>query len=344
MTETTMDKGGGFRLGNPVAAYLRAFWLERPYENNTGLWIRRVRGIIAPIALLIGLALWLGGGSLYMLAIGAWAAVTIMTPVHGFLIFYSVFTIYPISRVFTVSMRDVLLQTNLDIIPADATFNNYVDLFTKEDFTVWLWNSLLITITVSIIGVVVAATSAYAFSRWRFPGRAVGLLILLSTQMIPAGMLLIPIFIIVARLNLTDNLLGLSLAYVTTAVPLSVWILRGYYDTIPFDLEEAAMVDGAGRLSTFWRIILPLSTPALAVIFLFNFLNAWSDWQVANVILKSDDMRTWPLGLNDFIGNFQTQWGLYAAASVIITVPVVLMFLYSSKYLISGLTLGSVKG
>jgi arabinogalactan oligomer/maltooligosaccharide transport system permease protein len=127
-------------------------------------------------------------------------------------------------------------------------------------------------------------------------------------------------------------------------VPFSIWILKGYYDTIPLDLEEAALIDGASRMSAFWRIILPLSSPALAVIFLFNFLNAWNDWQVANVILKREDLQTWPLGLNTFIGNFQTQWGLYAAGSVIITIPVVMLFLYSSRYLISGLTLGSVKG
>ncbi|MBN1678719.1 MAG: ABC transporter permease subunit [Anaerolineae bacterium] len=282
---------------------------------------------------------------MYLLG-GAWLALTAWHPTHGFLVFYCVFTAYPVSRVVTVSLRETqnLLSTSLAVIPPDATFDTFEQLFTEEDFTIWLWNSFMITITVSIIGVIVAATSAYAFSRWRFPGRAAGLLILLSTQMIPAGMLLIPIFIIVSRLGLQNNLLGLSLAYITTAVPLSVWILRGYYDTIPLDLEEAAMVDGATRLSAFWRIILPLSTPALAVIFLFNFLNAWSDWQVANVILKADELRTWPLGLNDYIGNFQTQWGLYAGASVVITIPVVLLFLYSSKYLISGLTLGSVKG
>jgi len=281
----------------------------------------------------------------YTLA-GIWIGVMLLWPDHGFLWLYCLLTIYPISRVITISLKPTqsLTITSLALIPKNATLDNYRELFTDQPFTIWVWNSFLITITVSIIGVMIAATSAYAFSRWRFPGRSLGLLILLSTQMIPAGMLLIPIFIIVARLGLQNNLMGLALAYVTTAVPLSVWILRGYYDTIPFDLEEAAMVDGSDRMSTFWRIILPLSTPALAVIFLFNFLNAWSDWQVANIILKANDMKTWPLGINTYINNLTTQWGLYAAASVLITVPVVILFLYSSKYLISGLTLGSVKG
>lgn len=327
--------------------YRQRYLDERPYEAPSALWLRRIRGGLIPIVLLAGVLLMLMQGMNVLYLLGAiWLAILIAYPDHGFLIFYSIITIYPVSRVVTVSLRptQTLLSSSLAVIPENASLENYTNLFTEQNFTLWIWNSALITIVVSIIGVIVAATSAYAFSRWRFPGRSPALLILLSTQMIPAGMLLIPIFIIVSRLGLQNNLLGLALAYITTAIPLSIWILRGYYDTIPYDLEEAAMVDGASRLEAFWRIVLPLSTPALAVIFLFNFLNAWSEYQVANVILKADDIRTWPLGLNDFVGNFQTQWGLYAAASVLITIPVVALFLYSSKYLISGLTLGSVKG
>lgn len=334
-------------MAEMIGNWQQKYWDPRPYEDSFYLWLRRLRTVVAPLALLIGIVLMLVNDLNILYLLGAlWVTITVIWPAHGLLIAYSLFTIYPISRVVTVSLRSTqnLLSTSLAVLPPNATFDNYLNLFTDTNFSLWLWNSFIITVTVAVIGVIVSATSAYAFSRWRFPGRSAGLLILLSTQMIPAGMLLIPIFIIVARLGLQDNLLGLSLAYITTAVPLSVWILRGYYDTIPFDLEEAAMVDGATRMAAFWRIILPLSTPALAVIFLFNFLNAWNEWQVANVILKADDMKTWPLGLNDFVGNFQTQWGLYAAASVLITLPVVALFLYSSKYLISGLTLGSVKG
>lgn len=330
-----------------VETYQRRFIDERPYETPTALWLRRIRGIAIPLVLALSVILMIVQDmNIIYLLIGVWLAILFAHPTHGFLILYCVITVYPVSRVVTVSLRptQTLLSSSLALIPENASLENYRNLFTEQNFTLWIWNSFLITIVVSVIGVIVAATSAYAFSRWRFPGRSPALLILLSTQMIPAGMLLIPIFIIVSRLGLQNNLLGLALAYITTAIPLSIWILRGYYDTIPYDLEEAAMVDGAGRLEAFWRIVLPLSTPALAVIFLFNFLNAWSEYQVANVILKSDEMRTWPLGLNDFVGNFQTQWGLYAAASVLITIPVVALFLYSSKYLISGLTLGSVKG
>lgn len=277
--------------------------------------------------------------------LGAFVALCFWRPSHGFLVFYALISIYPILRVLSISLRPSasLLSRSLDVIPDGATLTSYAELFTDDNFLLWLWNSLSITATVSIIGVAIAATSAYAFSRWRFPGRRPGLVFLLTTQMIPAGMLLIPLYVIVSQLNLINSLVGLMLAYTTTAVPFSIWILKGYYDTIPPDLEEAAMVDGCNRVEAFWRIILPLSTPALTIIFLFNFLAAWSEYQVANVILKDQRVYTWVLGFNDFIGQFQTDWGKYAAGSILVTVPIVLLFMWQSKYLISGLTLGSVK-
>jgi arabinogalactan oligomer/maltooligosaccharide transport system permease protein len=330
-----------------VQEWSKNYWKERGFEAPSSLWLRRLRLIGAGVAIIGGIAMMLATGLNWFWAVGGlWLAITLLYPIHGFLLFYCLITVYPISRAVTVSLRpgQNLLSTSLDLIPQGATFNNFEKLFTEHNFGLWVWNSLLITVTVSMVGVIISSTSAYAFSRWSFPGRNIGLIVLLSTQMIPAGMLLIPIFILVSRLNLQNNVLGLALAYVTTAVPLSIWMLRGYYDTIPFDLEEAAMVDGATRMSAFWRVILPLSTPALAVVFLFNFLAAWAEWPVANVILKADDKQTWPLGLYTLIGQFQTNWGVYAAGSVLITIPVVILFLYSSRFLISGLTLGSVKG
>jgi arabinogalactan oligomer/maltooligosaccharide transport system permease protein len=322
------------------------FWETRSYEGPSSLWFRRGRAFAAIAILVIGTLLAIANTNLLFFFVAIWLAIFATYPTHGFLIFYCVITIFPISRAVTVSLRPAqnLLSTSLAVIPDGATFDSFRRLFTEQDFALWVWNSLVITVTVSLLGVVIASTSAYAFSRWKFPGRSFGLILLLSTQMIPAGMLLIPIFIIVSKLDLTNNVLGLALAYTTTTIPLSIWILRGYYDTIPFDLEEAAMVDGATRMAAFFRVILPLSTPALAVIFLFNFLAAWNEYMVANVILKADALQTWPLGLNTLIGQFQTQWGTYAAGSVIITIPVVILFLYSSRWLVGGLTVGSVKG
>lgn len=316
------------------------------------------------------------------LLLAAFIALAIVKPTHAFLIAYSIFSVYIVFRVFTISMRTSggLLSRDLGLIPripitetincsfvdadtdltyfvgyitafSDSQYNyvmcpvNYVQLFIEESFMSWIWNTGIITVTVSLVGLVIAATSAYAFSRWAFPGRRPFLVFLLTTQMIPAGMLLIPIYVIVTQLRLQGNLIGLMLAYITTTVPFSIWVLKGYYDTIPPDLEEAAMVDGCNRLDAFWRVIIPLSTPALSIVFLFNFLGAWSEYIVANIIIgQVPEWQTWSLGFNDLIGTFNTDWGKYAAGSILVTVPIVLLFMSQSKYLIGGLTVGGVKG
>ncbi len=266
--------------------------------------------------------------------------------IHLFLILACIVAVYPLIRVFTLSIGPISksLVDPFVIIPKDASPINYINLFANKDFIQWVLNSLAITISVALIGLALSATGAYAFSRWKFPGRAFGLVFLLTSQAIPAGMLLIPIYLMLARMGLVNSYRGLVLAYSVTAVPFSIWILKGYYDTVPYDLEEAALIDGCTRLETFWRIILPLSTPALAVVFLNNFMAAWSEFIVAYRILTKPELLTWPLGLNALQGQFQTEWGMYAAGSLMITIPVLALFLYSSKWLVSGLTLGSVKG
>ncbi|MGC8786273.1 MAG: sugar ABC transporter permease [Anaerolineae bacterium] len=273
--------------------------------------------------------------------------------IHLILIGACIIAVYPVVRIFTISIRpgDRLLSTDLRIIPKDATLNSYrLVLFgdpvtkRKSDFFLWLWNSLVITLTTATIGVILSASAAYAFSRFRFPGRGPGLIFLLTTQMIPAGMLLLPLYIMLTRLKLINNYLGLVIAYSVTSVPFSIWILKGYFDTIPLDLEEAALIDGTSRLGAFYRIILPLSTPSLAIAFLFNFMSGWSEYLVARVVLQKANMYTWPLGLWTFAGQFTLAAGRFAAASIMIAIPAMALFLYSSKWLVSGLTLGGVKG
>lgn len=267
--------------------------------------------------------------------------------IHVVLIMACVIAVYPVLRVFSVSLRpgDRLLSTSLAIIPADATLDNYRTVLVEKDFLLWVWNSLMVTAATAVIGVSMASTAAYAFSRWKFRGRTAGLIFLLATQMIPAAMLMVPLFILAVRLNLVGTYRGLVIAYSVTAIPFSVWILKGYYDTIPRDLEEAARIDGASQIVAFWRIVLPLSTPALAIVFLFNFMTSWNDYLLARVFVSNATaIWTWPLGLQQLQGQFTTAWGQFAAASILVMIPVVTLFLYSSKYLISGLTVGGVKG
>ena len=266
--------------------------------------------------------------------------------VHAVLILACMIAIYPALRILTISLRpgNRVLSTTLEIIPADASFENYRAVIQDKDFVRWLWNSGVITLATSIIGVILASTSAYAFSRWDFPGRTAGLIFLLTTQMIPAVMLLVPIYILAANLNLINSWTGLVIAYSVTSIPFSIWILKGYYDTIPIELEQAAMIDGTSQLGAFYRIILPLSAPALSIVFLFNFMTAWNDFVLARVMLQKEEMYTWPLGLFRMMQQFQAQWGMFAAGSLIVTIPVMTLFMASSKFLVSGLTLGATKG
>lgn len=267
--------------------------------------------------------------------------------IHGVLIIASLMAAFPIVRVLSIALRpsNALLERDFRLIPENATLDSFGHVINGTSLPQWLFNSLIITVGTSLVGLVFAATSAYAFSRYKFPGRGIGLTALLATQLIPATMLLVPIFILAVQLDLTGTYRGLVIAYSVTSVPFSIWILKGYYDTVPIELEEAARIDGASQLGAFWRILLPLSAPALAIVFLFNFLAAWNEFVLARVLIgSSTELFTWPLGILRFQAQFQTQWGDLAAASILVSIPIVALFLYSSKWLISGVTLGGVKG
>lgn len=259
---------------------------------------------------------------------------------------FSLFAIYPILCVISISLRpgDRLLSKSLAIIPQDATLASFVQLFTREPFLRWMSNSLIVSAAVTVVGVGLAATAGYAFSRYKFRGRDTSMIALITTQMFPATMLLLPLFIMLIKLHAYDNYMGLIIAYAATALPFTIWQMKGYYDTIPFSLEEAAAIDGCSPFTTFWRIVLPLAAPALVITALFSFMTAWSEYLVAAVLIQDKNLFTLPLGLKMFQSSMETSWGLYSAAALIVSIPVVLLFIFLSRWLVSGLTLGSVKG
>ncbi|RMI13024.1 MAG: ABC transporter permease subunit [Calditrichaeota bacterium] len=259
---------------------------------------------------------------------------------------FTLFAVYPVLRVITISLRpgDRLLSKSLAIIPPDATLQSYYRLLFEEPFLRWMFNSLVVSGAVTLVGVGLAATAGYAFSRYRFPGRNAALLGIITTQMFPVTMLLLPLFIMLIKLHLYDSYWGLIIAYSTTALPFTIWQMKGYYDTIPYSLEEAALIDGATPVYTFYRIVLPLALPALAITALFSFMTAWSEYLVAAVLIQDTDLFTLPLGLKMFQSNMEVAWGLYSAGAVVVSIPVVVLFMLLSRWLISGLTLGSVKG
>jgi arabinogalactan oligomer/maltooligosaccharide transport system permease protein len=265
---------------------------------------------------------------------------------YAVLLVFAAVAVYPILQVLTISLRpsDRLLSTSLEIIPENATFENYISLFRDRPFLRWMWNSTFVSFVVTVTGVALASMTGYAFSRFRFAGKKAGLLSLLTTQMFPATMLLLPLYIMLIKLGLINTYAGVMIIYAATALPFTIWTMKGYYDTIPYSLEEAARIDGCNQFQAFARVILPLAAPALVITALFAFMTAWSEYLVAAQILQDSDLWTLPLGLKSFESNMSTEWGLYGAASLIVTIPVVVLFLMLSRYLVSGLTLGSVKG
>ena len=265
---------------------------------------------------------------------------------HVFLILCCIMTVYPILQIVTVSLRpsDQLYSTSLSLIPKHATIKAYYRILFEKDFLIWMRNSFLIAITVTLFGVTLASTTAYAFSRYRFPGWRAGLYAFLLTQLFPATMLMLPLYVLMKAFHLLDTFTGLVVAYTATALPFCVWTLRGYYDTIPVELEQAALIDGCTPWQAFTRVTLPLAAPALAITALFSFMTAWSEFLVARIIVSSQELYTLPLGLESLAGVFQTEWANYAAGSLLVCIPVMALFIGLNKYLVSGLSLGGVKG
>jgi arabinogalactan oligomer/maltooligosaccharide transport system permease protein len=267
--------------------------------------------------------------------------------IHLILIISCIIIVYPVIRVFSTALRpgDQMLSTSLAIIPEGATLDAFHRVLFESSFPNWIFNSLVVSLGTAAVGVLLAASAAYAFSRHAFRGRGFGLTSLFATQMIPGVMLIVPIFVLFVSLSIVGSTRGLVLAYAVTAIPFSAWILKGYFDTVPVDLEEAAQIDGCSELQSFYKVLIPLSVPALAIVFLFNFLAAWGEYFYANIIIGTNKaLQTWPVGLVAFQGRYQTEWSSLSVAAIFVSIPIVILFIWISKYLVSGLTLGGVKG
>lgn len=279
---------------------------------------------------------------------------------HAILIFVSITILYPVLWVVNMAFSPTqAFSVSLDLLPpADSglslgeylrgrwTFQNFEVLLFSDDgiFFRQLLNSLVVAAATTVVGVVLSCTAAYAFSRYRFPGRQLGMATFLITQMFPGVVMAIPLYILLDNLRLLNSLTGLVLVYSTTAVPFCVWMLKGYFDTIPRDLEEAAVMDGAGQWTIFTRIVLPLAQPAIAVTALFSFMTAWNEFILAATFLSDERMYTVPVVLERFVGDYNTEWGYFAAGAIIVSLPVMALFFKLQTYLVGGLTAGAVKG
>jgi len=279
---------------------------------------------------------------------------------HALLVVMAAVTVYPLLWVLTIAfsggqslaIADLPGEPGkLDLLrailpwPGRFTMSNFVSVMADQPFTRWMLNSVAVSAATTVLGVFLASTAAYAFSRFRFPGRRSGMMSFLVSQMFPGTLMLVPLYIIIVQwLGLGSTKLGLVLVYATIAIPFCVWMLKGYFDTIPRELEEAAIIEGAGPARVFWSVVIPLAKPAIAVTALFSFMTAWNEFIIAATFMDKELDYTAPVGLRFFVGGFSQSWGYFAAGSVIVSIPVVFLFLYLQKYLVSGLTAGSVKG
>ncbi len=268
---------------------------------------------------------------------------------HGSLIVATIIAIFPVFWIGISSFKprdEIINSPTLNVLPDDWTWSNYRTVITANDyeFLTWFKNSITIALLTTIVGVFLSATAGYALSRYRFPGYRAALNSFLVTQMFPAAIIIVPIFQIITSLQLLNKQTGLLLAYATVAVPFCTWMLKGYFDTIPISLEEAGRIDGLTPFGTFWRIVMPLSLPGLAVTCFYTFITAWNEVAFANIILLSPEKYTLPVGMQTYVFQFDQAWEKLTASAMLVTIPAVLVFLVAQRYLVSGLTRGGVKG
>ena len=268
---------------------------------------------------------------------------------HAGLVGAALIAVFPVLWIGISSFKpqqEIIGQAELNVWPDDWTWSNYRNVITNNDyeFVHWFWNSIAIALVTTVIGVFLAATAGYALSRWRFPGYRAALNSFLITQMFPAAILLVPIYNIIVNLGLLNTKGALILTYSSVAVPFCVWMLKGYFDTIPISLEEAGRIDGLTPFGTFWKIVMPLSLPGIAVTSFYSFITAWNEVAFANIIMTENETYTLPVGLRTYVFQFDQDWELLTAGSMLVLVPAAIMFLIAQRYLVSGLTRGGVKG
>ena len=224
------------------------------------------------------------------------------------------------------------------------TIDHFSNILGSAAFGTWVGNSLIVSAGTTVAGLLLAIPAGYAFSRYRFRGRRASMFLFVLVQMFPGIIILLPYFMIMKSLGLLNTSIGLIIAYSVTALPLCVWMLKGFFDSIPMEIEEAAAIEGCTQFQIFRHIILPLSLPAVAVTALFSFLTAWNEFLLALVFNTSNDQYTLPVGLASMIPATGQQWGDFAAASILVSIPVVVLFIAFQKALVQGLSVGAVKG
>ena len=264
-----------------------------------------------------------------------------------------VFALFPLYLVVITSFNESGSLKVTSFLPTEVSLENYKLLFTDEriPYLTWMKNSLVVASFVAVVSVTIGAASAFAFSRLKFKGKKFGIQSLLLIQMFPAILALSAVYVIMERVYSFAPSIGLGsqagliLVYLGGSMGVNIWLLKGFVDSIPAELDEAAKIDGASPVQTYWLIFIPLATPVLAVVCLLSFIGTFNEFIVARLFLVEMSGRTVAVGLHQFIGGqYATNWGAFAAGSILASIPIVIIFLSLQRYIVNGLTAGSVKG
>ena len=262
------------------------------------------------------------------------------------LIFYFLFVTLPIYWMVITSFKtnkEIVNAQEVTYWPHTFTLENYKNLFTTMDYGVYLKNSLIITLIVAVIVTFLSIYAGYALARFKFKGKGAMTIFFLVTQMIPAILVIIPLYIIFAKIGLIDTKLSLIIFYTITNLPFCVITMRSFFARIPYSLEEAAWIDGCTRQQSLWRVVLPVMFPGIVADFVFAFIGAWNELIAAVIFLNSQSQWTIPVGLKSLIGKYNVDWGTMMAGGVLALIPTAIMFVFVQKYIVEGLTAGAVK-
>ncbi|MFI6943119.1 sugar ABC transporter permease [Streptomyces sp. NPDC050418] len=261
---------------------------------------------------------------------------------HLTLVVASVIAVFPPLWLLVTSLKPKDEAFTTDLVK-DFTFANYAHVIGETEFLTWLGNSLIVVGLTTVIGVFISATTGYAVSRFKFPGMRPLMWLLLITQMFPVAVLIVPLYNLLASLGLLNQPVGLVITYLTIAIPFCAWMMKGYFDTIPVEIDEAGRVDGLNPFGTFWRLILPLAKPGLAVTGFYSFITGWAEVAYASAFMTGEENLTLAGGLQTFVNQYTSDWGSLTAAAVVVAVPAAVIFGFAQRHLVAGLTAGATK-
>ena len=263
------------------------------------------------------------------------------------LTFYGLLVVLPVYWMVITSFKtnpEIVNTQHITYFPETVTLENYQSLFRMLSYSTYLKNSIIVTLVTAVVIVFLSILGGYGLARFKFRGKGGVLIFFMLTQMIPCILVIIPLYIVFSKMGLINTRMALFIYYVITNCPFCVVTMRSFFERIPYELEEAAYVDGCGRLETLWRVVLPVMFSGIVAVFVFAFIGAWNELIAGTIFLNTPDMWTIPVGLKSLIGKYSVQWGALMAGEFLALLPTAIMFMFVQRYVVEGMTAGAVKG